>query len=323
MELPSSLSLRQARRWQRILWWLLGVVVGGYVLLAASVWWLSWSDSSARTILRFVPLPAALIGWQPVSASTYLENYAAIAYYRAKLHARTPTAFPSYTAGQNRQSAMDKTIRDATIFRLAKASHVAITDLDVEQAFSAQLVQGGSREATTKAIAELYGWTPDQFKEHVLRVAVAQEKLREQLSFNDTLNTSSRHQAEEVVKLVHADGADFSALAKQYSEDVYGPNGGDLGWVKQGEQAKELDDVAFTIKVGETSDLIHTKFGFHIIKVLERKEVDGLLQAHLAQIFVAAPSVDSYIATALKARSVRIFMPGLSWNRSSGQTVID
>ena len=80
-----------------------------------------------------------------------------------------------------------------------------------------------------------------------------------------------RAQAEEVLKKAKA-GADFAALAKQYSQDESSaPNGGDLDYFGRGRMVPEFDAVAFAMEPGQISDLVKTTFGFHIIKLVEKK----------------------------------------------------
>jgi len=78
--------------------------------------------------------------------------------------------------------------------------------------------------------------------------------------------------AEEVLKKAKAPNADFAALAKQYSEDdTNNMNGGDLDYFGRGRMVAEFEQAAFGMKAGETSDLVKTAFGFHIIKVVDNQ----------------------------------------------------
>jgi peptidyl-prolyl cis-trans isomerase C len=65
-------------------------------------------------------------------------------------------------------------------------------------------------------------------------------------------------------------GADFATLAKQYSTDPGGKNGGDLGWFKKDDMVPEFSAAAFALKPGEiTQTPVHTQFGWHVIKLEE------------------------------------------------------
>jgi peptidyl-prolyl cis-trans isomerase SurA len=67
-------------------------------------------------------------------------------------------------------------------------------------------------------------------------------------------------------------GADFSELAKKYSDDpASAKRGGDLGLISRGDFVKEYEAVAFSLNDGEISEIVQTQFGYHIIKMIERR----------------------------------------------------
>ena len=67
-------------------------------------------------------------------------------------------------------------------------------------------------------------------------------------------------------------GKDFAALAKQYSDDPgSGPNGGDLGYFERGQMVGPFEEVAFSLAPAQTSALVESPFGFHIIRVVDRQ----------------------------------------------------
>jgi len=68
------------------------------------------------------------------------------------------------------------------------------------------------------------------------------------------------------------DGEDFSELARKHSEDTESAKrGGDLGFFLKGWMVPEFDKVAFSLPVGEVSDAVETQFGYHLIRVEEKK----------------------------------------------------
>jgi peptidyl-prolyl cis-trans isomerase SurA len=67
-------------------------------------------------------------------------------------------------------------------------------------------------------------------------------------------------------------GADFEALAKQYSVDTgTAERGGDLGWVRRGLFVREFEEAVFAMSPGEVSEVVETPFGLHIIRLEERR----------------------------------------------------
>ena len=66
-------------------------------------------------------------------------------------------------------------------------------------------------------------------------------------------------------------GDDFATLAQEYSEGPSAPQGGDLGYFTQGKMVKEFNDAAFALNVNEISKPVKTQFGWHVIKVTDKR----------------------------------------------------
>ena len=85
-------------------------------------------------------------------------------------------------------------------------------------------------------------------------------------------DAEARAFAEEIRQRILA-GEDFAALASQYSDDTgSGAQGGDLGWFGREQMVAPFAEAAFSLPISQTSELIKTEFGYHIIQVLEKDE---------------------------------------------------
>lgn len=85
----------------------------------------------------------------------------------------------------------------------------------------------------------------------------------------------TKAKAEELLTRLRA-GGDFNALAKEFSIDTSNKDqGGDLGWFGRGMMVKPFEDAAFALKPGELSGIVETQFGYHIIKLDERRMQDS------------------------------------------------
>ncbi|RCX07558.1 peptidylprolyl isomerase [Extensimonas vulgaris] len=85
--------------------------------------------------------------------------------------------------------------------------------------------------------------------------------------------TAAAARLAELRRRMLAGTADFADLAREYSQDGSAKQGGDLGWVNPGRFVPEFEEAMNALKPGEISEPVVTRFGVHLIQVLERREV--------------------------------------------------
>ena len=118
-----------------------------------------------------------------------------------------------------------------------------------------------------RALAQKYAM--DSLKD---KMTATDEEVNAYLAAHPELDVDkkNRAKAEEVLKRARA-GEDFAKLAQEFSTDGSKDKGGDLGWFGHGDMVPEFEQAAYALKPGEISDVVQSKFGFHIIKLEERK----------------------------------------------------
>ena len=84
--------------------------------------------------------------------------------------------------------------------------------------------------------------------------------------------TTARAQLAEYKRQIEAGKADFAKLAREHSQDASAPEGGDLGWISPGMFVPEFEEVMNTLQPGQMADPAISRFGVHLIQVLERRE---------------------------------------------------
>jgi len=194
---------------------------------------------------------------------------------------------------ENGQTALNSLIANKIIDLEAKKQNIEVTEDDVQKEIDDIAEQYGGRE-TFEQFLEMYGTSLDDIKENV-KLNVKIEKLlgpdvkieedemkayfeenkesfgeQEQVKASHIL-VDSEEKASEVKEKLQS-GEDFTELAKEYSIDTSNnEKGGDLGFFARGAMVKEFEDAAFSMEIGQISDPIQTDYGYHIIKVEDKK----------------------------------------------------
>lgn len=179
------------------------------------------------------------------------------------------------------QSTLNSIITAVTVVRRASDAGIKITPTVRRTAYT-QLVKsmGGPRPFST--FLKQSGLTRDQIlllnlgdyvRNNLLAPKLAKEVKPVQTKVRAShILVKTRAQAEKLLRRIRQ-GANFAALAKKYSTDTGSKvKGGDLGYFARGSMVPAFDKAAFSMKPGQIR-IVHSRFGFHVLKVTDRRQV--------------------------------------------------
>jgi peptidyl-prolyl cis-trans isomerase C len=200
------------------------------------------------------------------------------------------------------------------------AQNVTVEQLQWQTRMSLAVQKVVDTEVTSKiavddqAVGAFYQQNIDRFKQgesvhasHIL-VTVPQNATPAD-------KAKARAKAEQILKKVRG-GADFAAVARAESQDPgSAPNGGDLGFFPKGQMDPAFEQAAFALKPGAVSGVVESQFGFHIIKVFEKKaphttplaEVEPRIKEFLTAQQREA-KLDEFVAAAKKKLKIEILV---------------
>jgi peptidyl-prolyl cis-trans isomerase D len=216
-------------------------------------------EENLRRALLVDKLRAAVTEWVAVSESQVDREYRQRnEKVKVELVVFTPDA-----------ALKDVTVTDAEVtaqfeqhkeqYRVPEKRKIRYFLLDVDAAKAKVVVPPGDIEQHYRQNLQQFS-TPEQVRaSHILLKTEGKD------------DAAVKARAETILKAAKS-GADFAALAKEHSEDEgSAKNGGDLDYFSHGRMVKEFEDAAFSLAPGSISDLVKSQFGYHIIKVVDKK----------------------------------------------------
>ena len=204
-------------------------------------------------------LQAALTGWITVSDNDVEQEY-------KRRNEKVKLAVVSFPADKYREgvTATDQEIakyfdEHKDSFKVPEKRKIRFLVVDQESLRQRVTVTGQQIERAYNDNLQQYS-TPEQVRaEHILLKTEGKD------------DAAVKKQAEDILAKAKA-GANFEDLAKKYSEDeASAKKGGDLDYFGRGQMVAEFDQKAFSMQPGEISDLVKSQFGYHIIKLIDKK----------------------------------------------------
>ena len=172
---------------------------------------------------------------------------------------------------------------------------------------------GKDVEVTGAEAKAFYEKNPDMFKQPE-KVRASHILIKADPDAEEAEKKAARKKLEGIQKKVEA-GEDFAELAKAHSEGPSSAKGGDLGYFGRGQMVKPFDDVVFAMETGDVSDIVETRFGYHLIKetgkqpagTVPYEEVEDRLKEYLKEQKVQK-QVAAYIETLKEDAEIERFL---------------
>lgn len=257
-------------------------------------------------------LPAAKVDGETISYSQYAEDMEAIKTMRSFDEANAgPSA--GMTDEQMSDNVLWRLVNNVLVARAAQTFGVTVEEEDLSSIREELMSQFENEEQLNEELEKRYGWDLATYEEKVIKPYILQQKIDEEMSLNPTYREETRTKAQTVLDQLK-NGGDFTALAAEFGEDGTATVGGDLGWFGKGVMVPQFESAVFALNPGELSqELVESPFGYHIVKVDEKREVAGedgemteeVKARHILFRFV---SISTYLDDLSKKVQIKVYL---------------
>ncbi len=165
----------------------------------------------------------------------------------------------------------------------------AVIEKEIRDDIRNQQLIDNLRRQKMSGVTVRYDEVEDFYRKHRRELPVVPESVQiSQIIMYPQVTPENKAKARTLIEDVQQrllEGADFAEMARQYSQDPGSAEvGGDLGYSRRGEFVKPYEEAAFGLKEGEISAIVESRFGYHLIQLLE-KEGESIHTRHILVVF--------------------------------------
>lgn len=269
----------------------LAVIIVFFVACGLALYKFQATNGFIYGVTKVVPFPVAKVGSRWVSYESYLfELRRNMHYYQTQQRANFSTPGGKQQLKHLKQQAMDEAVQAEYVRQLAKQYNVSVSDKQVNDEVTLLRNEnrlGNSDRVLRDVLSEFWGWNEGDFKRELKQELLQQAVVAK-------LDTGTNKRAQEALQQLEQ-GADFSALAAQMSDDAATKaNGGQYANViTQNDRTlpPALTEEIFKLKPGQTSDIINTGYTLEIVKIIDNTNGN----VHAAHIQFTFKPISNYI----------------------------
>ena len=256
------------------------------------LYFIHFDGSIVRAMTRVIPIPAAVVNTDVVLYYDWITQTHSLKTYYS--HVSSPEQ--SLSSDEIKQYVLRRLIEQQLVKQLAKRYTVTVTPEEINKQTDVLIAETDSRESLVLQIHDLFGWTIEEFQQSVIKPLLLRNKLALALTLDDRLNHDARISAENLLEQIRKGTDTFEYIASRYSQDISAVQGGDLGYFRLGDMVPEFSQALNSMQPGEISNVVKTRFGYHIIKLVEvLKSDDGEELIRAKHILIRSKSIDQYL----------------------------
>lgn len=272
------------------------VILGGIFFVGFNVYAVK-NLSTAPMVLKtasLLNLPVAKINGISIPYTEYVEEIKTLKNF----YANAPeNSIPYYSDEDVSDQVLSRLMGNIMIKELAKEFNVTVSEEEVTKFKDDFFAQNGGEEQVAAELQKQFGWTTEKYIQKIVRPQVLGQKVADAFKSGSAGDASKNYESGEEIKASHIlfkvedpkketevkkkaegvlkrikDGEDFAAMAKEFGSDGTKDVGGDLGWFTKDVMVPEFGDAVTAMTKGELrNELLKTQFGFHIIKVEDKR----------------------------------------------------
>lgn len=306
------------------------IIILGYIFFAGcSVYFFPKLTKNIiiKKTIQIIPYPVAFANYNFITATRLSENLDSVQrFYENQDFSSLGLRVDFKTAeGEKRlkikeKQVLQKLIDDAVIESEAKKRNINLTKEIIDQEVDRKLKEYGTSSYLKENLQKLYDWDISDFKEKIVKPDLYKEKLFESIKKENKSYGIAKKKIEDIQEKLK-NGSDISVLAKELSEGESAKNEGDLGWFTFDQMLPEVAVGVFFLEAGQTSEIIESSIGYHIVKVEDKKNEEGVDVVKLRQIFVRTESFSDWLIKKEKEYKIFILKNDYVWDNQQGEVI--